>query len=79
MAVYLNPLSLPNAFLQSPPVVLVVRHVRVTAASETIAEDANALVRYLRRIDGHRAYPQPLVRGPQQRNIPDNSTAKKPY
>lgn len=79
MAIYRNPIGIPNAFGQSPLVVLVVRHVRVTAASETVAEDPDALVRYLRRTDGHRAYPQPTIRGPGQRNIPENATAKKLY
>jgi hypothetical protein len=79
MARYLNPIGIPNAFLQSPLVVLAVRHVRVTAGAETVAEDGNALVRYVRRTEGHRAYPQPVIRGPAQRNIPDNRTGKKSY
>jgi hypothetical protein len=40
-------------FLSTPPAVLVVRHVRFTAAGETVAEDPNNLVRHLVRFAPH--------------------------
>jgi hypothetical protein len=70
MTAYRNPIG-ANPFLALPPVVYVVRNVRVTPAGETIAEDPNRLPRMIFRLDYHRTYPQPVEPRRFERNVPD--------
>lgn len=79
MTDYLNPLSVPNPFFTTPPIVIVVRHVRRTTASEVVAEDANSLPRYLMRIDQQRVQPRPMIKAPPERNIPEHGARKKTF
>ena len=79
MSGYLDPIDQPNPFLTTPPIVLVVRHVRITGIGEVVVEDANTLPRFIRRIDATRVYPRPQVAGPPQRNIPENGEKKKAF
>jgi hypothetical protein len=79
MADYSNPLSVPNAFFTTPPIVIVVRHVRRTSAGEVVAEDANSLPRYLMRVDQQRVQPRPIIKAPPERNIPEHGARKKAY
>jgi hypothetical protein len=76
---YNNPIGQPNPFFTTPPIVLVVRHVRLTAANELVAEDAQALPRHLMRADYHRVQPLPIVNAPVQRNYPEHGIKKKAY
>lgn len=79
MATYVNPIDQPNPFLTTQPIVLVVRHVRITAAGEVVVEDANTLPRFLMRVDAHRVYPIPQVGAPSARNIPEHGQRKKAF
>jgi len=76
---YFDPISEPNPFLTTPPIVLVVRHVRITGADEVVVEDANTLYRYLMRVDAHRVFPRPLIDAPPVRNIPEHGMRKKAF
>ena len=69
----------PNPFLTTPPIVLAVRHVRLTPAGELVVENANELPRYLMRVDAHRVFPHPQVDAPTARNIPENGRRKKAF
>jgi hypothetical protein len=79
MTDYINPIDQPNPFLTTPPIVLVVRHVRITAALEVVVEDANTLPRFLMRVDATRVYPKPQVVAPMTRNIPEHGERKKAF
>jgi hypothetical protein len=79
MAIYLDPIDQPNPFLTTPPIVLVVRHVRVTGLGEVVVEDANTLPRFVMRVDAHRVYPRPQNAAPPQRNIPEHGERKKAF
>ena len=79
MTDYLNPIDRSNPFLTTPPIVIAVRHVRVTVANEVVVEDGNALPRHLMRIDAHRVYPRLQIDGPLERNVPDNGQRKKAF
>jgi len=61
----------PNPFFTNPPIVLVVRHVRVTGSGEVVAEDANDLHRYTYRSFNTRVFPQRLATQAAQRDIPN--------
>jgi uncharacterized protein (DUF427 family) len=65
-----NPAA-PNPFLANPPVVQVVRHVRVTTNGEVVAEDSQKLKRFLQRSVQPRIYPQRLVTAPGTRQFPN--------
>lgn len=78
MANYRNPIDLPNPFFTTPLVVLVVRHVRIVAATgEVVIEDANTLPRHLARTDAQHVYPRRLPQPPPERNVPESFTRKK--
>ena len=79
MTAYSNPVGTPNPFLTTPPIVIVVRHVRHTGAGETVVESTDTLVRHLMRADQHRVFPLPIVTAPNQRNIPEHGVKKKAY
>jgi hypothetical protein len=79
MTNYVNPIDQPNPFLTTPPVVLVVRHVRITGLGETVVEDANTLPRFLMRVDANRVYPRPQINVPSARNVPQNDQKKKAF
>lgn len=76
---YANPPSTPSPFLTTPPIVMVVRHVRITPSGDVVAEDSNALPRHLRRIDQTRVFPRPLAGSPVARNIPEHGMRKKDF
>lgn len=65
-----NP-ALPNPFLANPPVVQVVRHVRLTAGGEVVQEDPQALRRYIQRAVQPRVYPQRLTTPNEARQFPN--------
>jgi uncharacterized protein (DUF427 family) len=65
-----NPAA-PNPFLANPPVVQVVRHVRVITGGEVVAEDPQKLVRHLQRAVQPRVYPQRLTVAPDARQFPN--------
>jgi hypothetical protein len=65
-----NPAA-PNQFLANPPVVQVVRHVRVTGSGETVAEDPQKLVRHLQRAVQPRIFPQRLATPHGARQFPN--------
>jgi hypothetical protein len=79
MTNYVNPIDQPNPFLTTPPIVLVVRHVRVTGLGEVVVEDANTLPRFLMRVDANRVYPRQQIDAPSFRNIPQNDQKKKAF
>lgn len=66
-----NPNPPANLFLANPPVVLVVRHVRVTGAGEVVAEDANNLPRVFARQVMPRGFPQRMTQQSTKREIPN--------
>lgn len=76
---YFDPIGTPNPFLTTPPIVLVARNVRLTGLGEVVVEAANALPRFLMRVDAHRVFPQPQSGAPPERNIPDHGQRKKAY
>ena len=79
MTNYVNPIDQPNPFLTTPPIVLVVRHVRVTGLGEVVVEDANTLPRFLMRVDATRVYPRQQVDAPMTRNVPESGERKKAF
>lgn len=80
MPVENNP-AVPNPFLANPPVVQVVRHVRVTSNNEVVAEDPQKLQRYFARSVQPRAYPMRQNSAPQAREFPNtmNGNRKTTY
>ena len=76
---YFDPINVSNPFLTTPPIVMVVRHVRVTGMSEVVVEDANTLPRFTMRVDAHRVFPRPLVDAPPTRNVPEHGQRKKAF
>lgn len=71
----------PSPFLANPPVVQVVRHVRVTGAGETVAENPQNLTRYFTRSYQPRVYPQRLNAAHPARQFPNVMVGAKktPY
>ena len=76
---YFDPIGTPNPFLTTPLIVLVARNVRITGLDEVVVEDANALPRFLMRVDAHRVFPHPQNSAPPERNIPEHGQRKKAY
>jgi hypothetical protein len=79
MASYQNNPAGVNPFFTNPPLVMVVRHVRVTGAGEIVAEDPNTLPRYMVRAVGTRTYPQRQTPVPVARNIPNAGNQKTTF
>lgn len=68
-----------SPFFSNMTMVQVVRHVRVTASGEIVAEDAQALTRYFSRAASARTYPSSLVAPNPFRQVPDIGNLKKAY
>lgn len=74
-----NPTPNGNPFLANPPVVMVVRHVRITGSGEVVAENANNLPRYFAREVQPRAFPQRMTTQAVARTFPNVGNTKKPF
>jgi len=80
MANYRNPIDLPNPFLTTPLVVLVVRNVRTDPVSgEVVAENPNTVQRHINRVSAQHVYPRRQVALPIERNLPDSFARKVAY
>lgn len=79
MASYDNNPASANPFFSNPPVVMVVRHVRITGSGEIVKEDPNALTRYLMRASKMRTLPQMPMPNNSPRNFPNIGNKKESF